>query len=53
LRPGRGAFLHVATGAVRVDGRELSAGDGLAVENESAIEVEGEQAGEVLLFDLA
>jgi len=52
LQPGRGAFLHVATGAVTAGGQTLAAGDAVAVEDESVIEVTGEQAGEVLLFDL-
>lgn len=53
LAMGRGAFLHVATGAVSVNGHKLLAGDAVAVEDESAIEVIGEKPGEVLLFDLA
>lgn len=52
LEPGRGAYLHVATGAAVVSGQTLTAGDGVAVEDESPIEVTGEQTGEVLLFDL-
>jgi redox-sensitive bicupin YhaK (pirin superfamily) len=53
LKPGRGAFLHVATGAVTVNGRKVAAGDAVAVEDERLIEVTGSLAGEVLLFDLA
>ncbi len=52
LAEGRGAFLHVATGAVTVGGHELAAGDAVAVEDESRIEVVGREAAEVLLFDL-
>lgn len=52
LEPGRGAYLHVATGSAVVNGRTLTAGDGVAVEEEPPIEVTGEQSGEVLLFDL-
>jgi redox-sensitive bicupin YhaK (pirin superfamily) len=51
--PGRGGWLHVATGAVTVNGLPLAAGDGLAVEGEPRIDVTGVEAGEVLLFDLA
>jgi redox-sensitive bicupin YhaK (pirin superfamily) len=51
--PGRGGWLHVATGAVTVNGLPLAAGDGLAVEGEGQIVVEGVEAGEVILFDLA
>ncbi|MDB5308864.1 MAG: pirin family protein [Gemmataceae bacterium] len=53
LKPGRGAYLHVSKGVATVNGRNLTAGDGVAVENEPVIEVTGEQNGEVLLFDLA
>jgi len=52
LAPGRGAFLHVATGAVAVNGHQMIAGDAVAVEVENTIDVVGVQAGEVLLFDL-
>ena len=52
LAKGRGAFLHVATGAASVNGRQLLAGDAVAVEGEPAIEVTGDARGEVLLFDL-
>lgn len=49
----RGAYLHVATGAARINGQAVSAGDGVAVEDEPLIEAVGEETGEVLLFDLA
>lgn len=52
LAAGRGAWVQVARGAVRVNGVELSAGDGAAVEGESAVEVEGVEGAEVLAFDL-
>jgi redox-sensitive bicupin YhaK (pirin superfamily) len=51
--PGRGGWLHVATGAVTVNGLSLAAGDGLAVDGEERITVEGAEPGEVILFDLA
>lgn len=53
LRPGRHAWVHVATGAVRVNGKDLSAGDGAAISDEAAVVVEGTSGGEVLVFDLA
>ena len=53
LKPGRGAFLHVATGAVTVNSRELVAGDAVTVEDEPVIELTGTTSGEALLFDLA
>lgn len=52
LAPERGAFLHVATGAVTVNGHALVAGDAVAVDDESVIDVVGVHPGEVLLFDL-
>ncbi|HZU82980.1 MAG TPA: pirin family protein [Polyangiaceae bacterium] len=53
LRHGRHAWVHVARGAVRVNGRELKAGDGAALSDEGAVRVEGVDRGEVLVFDLA
>ncbi len=53
LKPGRGAYLHVATGAATVNGEKLVAGDGLAIEDEPVVTVTGDKLGEVLLFDLA
>lgn len=52
LAAGRGAWLHVATGAMTVNGTRLEPGDALAIEDESKVEVVGEVDGEVLLFDL-
>jgi quercetin 2,3-dioxygenase len=52
LAAGRHAWIHVATGAVTVNGNALEAGDGVAVTAESKIEISGSPAGEVLLFDL-
>ena len=51
LKPGRAAFVHVATGSATVNGAKLAAGDAVAVEDEAAVIASGE--GEVLLFDLA
>jgi redox-sensitive bicupin YhaK (pirin superfamily) len=53
LPTGRAAYLHVATGSVRVGGHDLQAGDGVAVEDERTVAVESIESGEVLLFDLA
>jgi hypothetical protein len=38
---------------VRVNGQELGEGDGIAIEDERTIRVEGVDDGEVLAFDLA
>jgi redox-sensitive bicupin YhaK (pirin superfamily) len=52
LAPGRRAYVHVARGAVRVNGVSLKGGDGVKIENESAIEFKDAREAEVLLFDL-
>jgi quercetin 2,3-dioxygenase len=46
-------WLQVAKGAVRVNGKELAAGDGVAISNEPEVRVEAKGPSEVLLFDLA
>jgi quercetin 2,3-dioxygenase len=53
LSHGRHAWVQVARGNVRLNGRELKSGDGGALSNERAVHVEGVDAGEVLVFDLA
>jgi hypothetical protein len=52
LRPGRHAWVHVASGAVRLNGKDLVEGDGAAVSEES-VRLEGTTGGEILVFDLA
>jgi quercetin 2,3-dioxygenase len=52
LASGRHAWVHVARGSARVNGRDLKAGDALALSNEPAVTVEGTSGGEVLVFDL-
>ncbi len=47
-----GAWVHVATGAARVNGRDLVAGDGAALEGEESVRIEGTTGGEILVFDL-
>jgi len=53
LRPGRHAWVQVARGTVRVNGRDLAGGDGASLSDERFVNVEGVDAGEVLVFDLA
>ncbi len=48
---GRYGWLQVARGAVDVNGQELRAGDGAAIEGERTLTLRGRDA-EVLLFDL-
>jgi redox-sensitive bicupin YhaK (pirin superfamily) len=56
LAPGRAAWIQVARGEIALDGGEvLRAGDGAAVRDEAALEIEGRPGAdaEVLVFDLA
>jgi redox-sensitive bicupin YhaK (pirin superfamily) len=53
LESGRHAWAQIARGAVRVNGKELKAGDGAAISDESEVRIESLNSSEVLLFDLA
>lgn len=53
LAAGRHAWVQVARGSIRLNGRELAAGDGAALSDETQLELEGIEHGEVLVFDLA
>ncbi len=53
LPAGRHAWLQVLRGRVKVNGTELETSDGLAVSDESGLTIVGEQAAEIMLFDLA
>lgn len=53
LAKGRHAWVHVAKGMLRVNGRDLGAGDGMALSEEEAVKIEGTGPSEVLVFDLA
>lgn len=52
LAPGRAAWVHVARGAVEVNGTRLEAGDAAAIGG-GTIRLEGGHAAEALLFDLS
>ena len=52
LEPGRRGYVHVARGKVVVGSQTLSAGDGLAVEDQAVLRFQGIDNAEVLLFDL-
>lgn len=54
LGTGRHAWLHVIHGEVSVNGKLLSTGDAVAVEQEPELKIEaqGEPKSEILLFDL-
>jgi len=53
LAAGRHAWLHVATGSVALNDKELTAGDGVAVSDEKSLEISGREVSEIVLFDLA
>jgi len=52
LGAGRLAWLHVARGALLLNGERLAQGDGAAIENERRIDLEALEDAEALLFDL-
>ncbi len=52
LAPGRLGYVHVARGAVEVNGRALSAGDALLYEGEPLVSLRNGRQAEVLVFDL-
>ena len=53
LDPARKTWVHVARGAVEVNGQSLQAGDALGLVGESRLSLSQGQAAEVLVFDLA
>jgi hypothetical protein len=53
LRPSRHAWIHVARGAVSLNGTGLGEGDGAAVSGEDHLVFVGQRAAEILAFDLA
>lgn len=52
LGEGRNGWLQVARGSVRLDERELAAGDGVALQGARALEMTGVDSAELLLFDM-
>jgi hypothetical protein len=53
LKPDRHAYVQVARGAVKLNGKPLDTGDGAAISAEKSVELTGVKQAEVLLFDLA
>jgi redox-sensitive bicupin YhaK (pirin superfamily) len=53
LRQDRHAWVHVARGAVELNGQKLAAGDGAAITDEPLVSLRATGPSEVLLFDLA
>ena len=52
LKSNRHAWIHVAEGNVKLNGSQLATGDGVAVSQESKLELVGSGKAQVLLFDL-
>jgi len=52
LRAGRGVWLHVAEGALTLNGVALATGDGASTEREGTLTLSASQPTEALLFDL-
>jgi len=52
LAAGRGAWVQVVDGQIRVGEIRLGAGDGVALTDESAVDIRAESLAEVMLFDL-
>jgi redox-sensitive bicupin YhaK (pirin superfamily) len=52
-RPGRHTWIQVAKGRVKAEGVELGEGDGASTSTAGPIAIEGTEAAEVLVFDLA
>jgi len=52
LSAGRHAWVHVAEGQVKLNGRVLNAGDAAAVSDEKRLNVTAAKPAQVLLFDL-
>lgn len=50
--PGRYGWLHVARGALTLNGQRLEGGDGAAIEDERQLVLRGERDADLLLFDL-
>ncbi|MBK6846016.1 MAG: pirin family protein [Proteobacteria bacterium] len=53
LAEGRHAWVQLARGRARINGQELQAGDGAALSDVRALQLEGLDASELLIFDLA
>ena len=52
LKKDRHAYVQVARGSIKLNGKLLETGDGAAISAEKAVELTGVEDAEVLLFDL-
>lgn len=53
LAPGRHAWIHLARGAIELNGQHLEAGDAAGIALAGPIALAGQTSSEVLLFDMA
>jgi len=53
LASGRGAWLHLVKGRIRLVDHALRSGDGAALVDEAAVSLTAQEPSEILLFDLA
>jgi redox-sensitive bicupin YhaK (pirin superfamily) len=53
LAAGRHAWVHLVQGQAKINGTALAAGDAAALSGESLVQIEGVDASELLVFDLA
>jgi redox-sensitive bicupin YhaK (pirin superfamily) len=53
LAPGRHAWVHVVRGTAKINGETVAAGDAVALSGELLVRIEGIDASELLVFDLA
>jgi quercetin 2,3-dioxygenase len=53
LKSGEDAWVQIVNGSCTVNGRELKAGDGAAITNESEIEIAAKRRSELLLFEIS
>ena len=53
LKPGRGLWLQIVKGEIKLNGRALTSGDGASVENAAEIVFTAVKDAEFLVFDLA
>jgi len=52
IEAGRGVWVQIARGIAALNGTEMRAGDGAAVEDEASVSLEAETDAEILVFDL-
>jgi redox-sensitive bicupin YhaK (pirin superfamily) len=52
LKPGRGAWLHIAEGTLALNGVALTTGDGASTERPGTLTLTASRQTEAILFDL-